>query len=327
MAGSHDGAVRELASLHSDQVFSRREAIDYGYADQNLTDAVRAGVLHRIRQGAYAFRDTWDEASPQGRHQMHAHAVLRAHSTALALSHTSAAVEHGLRLHRPDLAKVHVTCLGARLGRTSRDVIYHHTPTSGGDVVEVNGYKAIEPVRTGVETAMLSDVPSGLVVMDSVIALGYGDLDDIHRAYEKVARWPGARHLQITVRLVRSGGNSVGESLSRHLFWAHGVPAPVLQFEVRDERGNLVGCTDFAWPEYGLLGEFDGKVKYGTLLGPGETSADAVFREKQREDRIRELTGWLMVRLVWSDLYEPRRTAERIIAQLERARRLSAGRR
>jgi hypothetical protein len=35
--------------------------------------------------------------------------------------------------------------------------------------------------------------------------------------------------------------------------------------------GNLIGITDFGWPRRGLVGEFDGKVKYGRLphLKPG----------------------------------------------------------
>ncbi len=66
------------------------------------------------------------------------------------------------------------------------------------------------------------------------------------------------------------------------------------------------------WPEHGLLGEFDGRVKYGRLLRPGEEPGDAVFREKRREDELRRLTGFAMVRLVWADLHRPRETAARI---------------
>jgi hypothetical protein len=39
---------------------------------------------------------------------------------------------------------------------------------------------------------------------------------------------------------------------------------------------------------------------------------DAVFREKLREDALRETTGWSMVRLVWSDLHRPAVTAARL---------------
>ena len=36
-----------------------------------------------------------------------------------------------------------------------------------------------------------------------------------------------------------------------------------------------------------------------------------MFREKKREDRLREITGWLMIRYIWQNLYDPRTTAER----------------
>ena len=74
-----------------------------------------------------------------------------------------------------------------------------------------------------------------------------------------------------------------------------------------------VGITDMAWPGHGLLGEFDGKMKYGRLLRPDESAGDAVFREKRREDALREATGFIVVRIVWADLYDGYRTAQRIL--------------
>jgi hypothetical protein len=80
---------------------------------------------------------------------------------------------------------------------------------------------------------------------------------------------------------------------------------------VYDADGMLVGITDFAWPEHKMLGEMDGKVKYGALLRPGETPTDAVFREKRREDRLREVTRWAMIRYVEQDLRHAAETAMR----------------
>jgi hypothetical protein len=40
------------------------------------------------------------------------------------------------------------------------------------------------------------------------------------------------------------------------------------------------------------------------------------MREKRREDRIRELTGWRCIRITWADLFHPERTAARIRAML-----------
>jgi hypothetical protein len=88
---------------------------------------------------------------------------------------------------------------------------------------------------------------------------------------------------------------------------------------VYDERGVLVGVTDMVWEEHRLLGEFDGRVKYGRLLRPGEEPGDAVFREKRREDELRRLTDFSMVRLTWADLYRGAETAARIRRLMLRA--------
>ncbi|WP_240524231.1 hypothetical protein [Gordonia polyisoprenivorans] len=50
-----------------------------------------------------------------------------------------------------------------------------------------------------------------------------------------------------------------------------------------------------------MVGEFDGMIKYGRLRRPGESIADAVIREKLREDEIRD-TGPRVVRWTWNDL-------------------------
>ncbi|MEN2509822.1 hypothetical protein [Gordonia polyisoprenivorans] len=57
---------------------------------------------------------------------------------------------------------------------------------------------------------------------------------------------------------------------------------------------------DIDW-EWLVVGEFDGMIKYGRLRRPGESIADAVIREKLREDEIRD-TGPRVVRWTWNDL-------------------------
>jgi hypothetical protein len=66
------------------------------------------------------------------------------------------------------------------------------------------------------------------------------------------------------------------------------------------------------------VGEFDGRIKYGRLLRPGQDAGDAVFAEKRREDAIRD-EDWGVVRWVWSDLERPDRFAGRVRLARERA--------
>jgi hypothetical protein len=62
------------------------------------------------------------------------------------------------------------------------------------------------------------------------------------------------------------------------------------------------------------VGEFDGKVKYGRLLEPGQDVGEVVYAEKLREDAIRD-EGWQVVRWTWLDLRDFGPTAARIRAR------------
>lgn len=90
-----------------------------------------------------------------------------------------------------------------------------------------------------------------------------------------------------------------------------GLPGPVPQYEIRDNSGSRSAWVDFCWPDLRTIGEFDGKIKYGRLLRPGQRIEDVVYAEKRREDWLREL-GWLVVRWVWADLEAPALLAARL---------------
>ncbi|HEX2892434.1 MAG TPA: hypothetical protein VHO29_00340 [Marmoricola sp.] len=315
----------DLRTLHDDQVSRRSEALECGYRDKDLYAAMRVGEILRIRPGAYTFVDVWQTADESGRHRLRAHAALRSHAAPVALSHTSAAVEHGLRLYEPDLSKIHLTCVDGPLGGTTPDIVYHHGVCRDEELRPVAGGLVVPPVRAALEAASLSSVAAGLVILDSLVDLKKGSLDEMRDGFGRMSGHPRARRLQVTVRLAREGAQSVGESLSRYGMWRGHLPEPELQFEVRDEWGRLLGISDFAWPDHGALGEFDGMIKYGRLRREGETPGEAVEREKKREDRLREETGWVMVRLVWAEIFRPGPMADKIRRQLARGRRLAFG--
>ncbi len=293
-------------------VFLRREARDLGYDDKAVAAALRARLWVRVRRGAYTFHDIWEAADPVGRHRIRSRAVMRSLGQAVALSHTSAALEHECATWDADLSRVHVTRLDGGAGRAEGDVVHHEGFCLDHDIIEMHGMRMTVPTRSVIETASLTSIEAGLVTADSALHLRLTDPRSLATKFQSMARWPHTRKVHITLGLADGRAESVGESRSRYLCWANGLPAPELQFEVHDDYGNLVGATDFAWPDHRLLGEFDGKVKYSRLLNEGEGPADAVFREKRREDRIREITGWAMIRLVWADLHQPRDTAARI---------------
>ncbi|MPY81610.1 MAG: DUF559 domain-containing protein, partial [Actinophytocola sp.] len=73
------------------------------------------------------------------------------------------------------------------------------------------------------------------------------------------------------------------------------------------------GRVDMLWPQYRTIGEADGAAKYGVK------APDSLFREKQREDALRDL-GYEVVRWTWWDIERaPRRVVERVQRAFRRA--------
>ena len=310
----------ELTTLHPNGLFLRREALGFGYRDRDLADARRAGVVTRVRHGAYVAAEVWAALDEVGQHRIRAQAVGLTHGNRVALCHTSAAAEHGLRLWGVDLGPIHVLRLDGSTGGRQAGVVYHQGSWGPDDIYSKDELLLVSPERCALETASLVSVRSGLVTLDSVLDLDLGSEESLWATYHSLLKGsPRGANLHISLRMARKGAQSVAESLGRHLFYGQHIPEPQLQFHVYDDLGNLIGITDFAWPEYHLLGEFDGKIKYGRLLQPGQEPGDVVFAEKQREDLLREITQWAMIRFIWPQLFTPAATGERVRRMMRRS--------
>ena len=149
-----------------------------------------------------------------------------------------------------------------------------------------------------------------LAAADASVRLG-ADLTslDESRRFRARLRWV-AEH-------VSDRSDSFAESWSRLIFFQQGVDLPWQQVTVRDDQGKFVARADFGSP-VGLLGEFDGRIKYTGEGAYGRSSTDAIMEEKQRENRLRDL-GWSLVRWTYADLHHPDRLAGIVADALARA--------
>lgn len=136
----------------------------------------------------------------------------------------------------------------------------------------------------------------------------------------RLGGWRGIAYARRAVAFLDPRSESVGESYSRVVLHQIGLPAPTPQFDVIAADGRLIGRTDFGWEGRRTVGEFDGKVKYGRLLKPGQEPGDVVFEEKRREGAIRDL-GWQVVRWVWADLFRPAELEKRVTRAFGRSAR------
>lgn len=302
-----------------DGFFTTAQAHEMGHDHKSIARQVGRKQWHRLRRGYYAFGDTWRELDEVGRHRVRSRAVLRSLGSAVVLSHVSGVLAHGITVWDMDLSRVHVTRLDGGAGRIEGDVVHHEGFCLEEDLREVDGQRVLAVERCVLEAGSRAQGAAKLVPLCSLLHLGLGTRESLEAQFALMERWPFMRSMHVPVRLADPGAQSAGESRGLHLFWTGGVPRPETQFEVRDDAGVLIGTCDWGWPEHGLLGEFDGAVKYGRLLHPGQQPGDVVFAEKQREDRLREATGFRMVRIIWDDYQRPRLTVARVRKMLRLA--------
>lgn len=296
----------------------RRDALAFDYNDKYLGRLLRAGRIVRIRQGAYADAEAWRKLDERGRHQLLCDAVVAQYSDDIAVSHDSAVIRFKGPDYGLDLSRVNITHFDGG-GRNGAGVVHHEGRCSVLDVTRVDDHWVTSPPRTVLDVAMRHGFQAGVVVADNFIHRGLTTTGELHQLQEVVEDWPGALVNRLVVNVATGKSESVGESLGWLLFRSQRLARPEQQFEVFHPSGLLAGRTDWAWPEHKLLGEFDGTVKYHRYLRPGETIEQAVLREKHREDLLRELTGWRLIRLVWADLFRPEVTAARIRAAMAHA--------
>ena len=303
--------LREIAA--ADGFFTRQHAREMGYADRDVTRMVRARAWTRLRRGVYVFTDVWATLDGVARHRVRSNAVLHSLGDAVALSHVSGVIRHGIDVWGLDLRRVHVTRLDGGAGRIEAgDVVHHEGFWLDTDVIEVDGQRVLRPERCVLEAGSRTSNEKALCLIESGFRARLYDVAQLQAAYDLMRHWPFARHLALPLAIASPLAGSVGESRGNWLFHRVGIPRPQAQVEVRRPDGSLVGITDWHWPERKRYGEFDGELKYGRLLKPSEEPGDAIFREKQREDEIRELTGQSMIRLVWSDFDAPDATRARL---------------
>jgi hypothetical protein len=183
----------------------------------------------------------------------------------------------------------------------------------------VDGLQVTDPVRTALDLARSFPLEAAVVALDAALHLGALSHELLRGRLFDIAGTPGSRTAARAVTAADGRSESVGESRSRVILYRWKLPPSDLQFEIRSPSGVLVARSDFVWEADRLVGEFDGRIKYGRLLRPGQDAGDAVRDEKRREDAVRD-ENWGVVRWVWADLEVPHRFAARVRRGLERRR-------
>lgn len=224
-------------------------------------------------------------------------ALQRAPDDAFLCCHSAAEVLGGTL---PSSGEIHVgTTTGRRVrvaGMTVRR--YTHRP----QVITVDGLPVTSKASTFADLAPALGLVD-LVILGDSLSLGDPALPEVLRRHTAAATGRGAIAARRAAALVRFGAESAQETRSRLLMGFAGLPEPVLQHPMYDERGREIHRLDMAHPGAMLAIEYDGDHH----LDRRQRDRDLLRREKF------EASGWRFVIVVSADIYQ------RPAAFLERA--------
>lgn len=289
---------------------TRLELQSAGLSTNDIQTKVRNGALTRLRRGFYTTAET---ASPELQHQRLIRASQPVVTDSNVISHISAGVLHGLPIPRKHLELVTMTRVTPGHGERSDRLIVRRTPLAHDEVMVLDGIRVTTLARTVFDLARSLSFEWGVMACDAALRKGL-EKADLHLAARRHPRLKGAPRARRVAAFGDARSESPAESLSRVQIVRAGLPQPELQHELFDSDGVFVARPDFFWPEQRLVGEVDGKGKYGSLLRPGQDPVDAIMAKKRREESIRQLGYWV-VRWDWDLAWRP----EQLASMLRRA--------
>lgn len=297
---------------HLDQhlgVCSALAAAGLGLTPNDLRRLVRDGELVRVARGAYLDAQRLRGATPEEAHVARTIAVVLSRRGALAASHASAALVHGLPVLRAELGTIRVVHTRDRVNTRQHDAFTVHPCPGPEGLTKVRGVPSVIPALAVIGTAMANGARSGLMAADAALRRKMTTRAELQHWLGVLTRHPGIDRARSVVTEADPSAESPGESLLRKVLIRLGYEV-IPQHKIKN--GDIVVArVDFYLPALDVVVEFDGEVKYGGQNGQAELA-----KEKARERRIERL-GYGVARIIWADLFDPRR----VQAEVQAARR------
>ncbi len=284
--------MSRLTNPPLDTVFRRREHPD-AVNEQRLASQLAVGSIVRVGPGSFASSAAWAGLSARDRHAQRVWEAAARMAPGAVFSHFSAAALWGLDVLDgwPELVDVAVArgSGGRSTGRIRRRTLL----TPGHDTVRWGRHEVTTVAQTVVDIAASVPYIAGLVVADQALWARRpgGALLDAQELQRVAADHAGRGALR-AARVAAAAtplADSVRETQSRALLELLGFPRPELQHEFLLPSGRRAR-SDFFWPEFAHVGEFDGLDKYrDPELLRGRTAQQALIEEKDREDELRRI--------------------------------------
>lgn len=300
--------LADVAAISSG-ILRRHQLTTLGLSPHQIRQMVATGALARVHRDAYRL-------PADGEHQLAAfHAAvtsLRLRDPSRLLTGPAALSVLGLTVF--DVPQTIHVATDRRGGSSARSLVSTVAPPPSEQVTTVRGTRVATPARAVLDTARLQSVVAGVVAGDEALRLGRVTIDELVQVGATMRHLRGAAAVRACVELASPLSESPGESWSAVVMHQYGIPRPERQKVFVDGAG-FVGRADFWWPGHRVVGEFDGRVKYGRANPSGRPPEDVLWDEKVREDRLRA-QDLGVVRWTTGDLRHPREWICRLAAAL-----------
>lgn len=290
---------RLLTPLSADlvpDVFSRAEAKAAGISDQRL----RAHDIHRVARGLYARTDAKilekDIVTALTRNDLQ---VTACGPTASRLWKFPQPFGSAAWTYEDPSSCVHMTSTTARR-RNSGKIRWRDLDLPAADVAGVGGARLTSRVRTWLDLAASLPADDLTLIGDHLVRVPrsrfegrnapYVTLDQLREVVNR-HHGRGARRLRQSLADIRVGSDSPAETRLRLAVLRAGLPAPLLNTEIRSP-GTWLGEPDLSWPQWKVCVEHDGP----RHLTQEQQDADIARTE------LRDEEGWIEVRTVAKDL-------------------------
>lgn len=285
-----------------------------GGSGRELARAAQSGTLVRIRRGAYVDTEPWRDLRAEQQHLLRVAATDNAALGRPVFSHESAAAVWKIPLVGGWPGKPVITVAPGAGLRSNRVVSRIESLLDPTEIVRSGQFLVTSPGRTVIDLATTRSFLSAACAIEHALSQKLCTREHLERLIHRRRPFRGVRKADAVLGFASTRSGSPAETLCRVRFAELGYPQP-LQQKRYDSIGGSWYEVDFYWPDFDVIGETDGRVKYESPeFLAGRTPEQALWEEKLREDELRAQCS-AFVRLTWDDAWN----RAGLIAKLTRA--------
>ncbi|BCJ59269.1 hypothetical protein C1I93_30655 [Micromonospora endophytica] len=289
-------------------VVTARQALAVGYTRDQIRHFVRSGRWTKVARGRFV--PTVEPDVLRLRRARIRAAVESLGPDAVAVLDTAAEL-HGIAGLRAN-SEIHVSVPVYQprpQRRSDPDLVVHQLTLGPADLSVHAGIPVTTAIRTAADVILRVGRYPAICLLDSALNRQLFTEADLAAIPALIEGRRGAVAARTWLAEADSRAQSPLETRSRLRCVDGGVPPDVLQLEVRDGDGYLLGIGDLGWRGPRVIAEADGREPHGT--------PQAVYQDRIRQNRLVN-AGWRVLRFTWSDTLRPDYIPETVRQALRR---------